>query len=560
MRNLWISKTAFLVCGFAFLMPLLAQETPSKPETVAADEAEASSKQTSEKEEQDGGEVGQIFSILRAYQPDEARVAIEESSLNDALKGLFLGWVYHQKGRYSEAVKTFEKVDKKKLEGEAFLLNRLEELRKTGEQLKDFEILETENFVIHFREGHDRIMTFYLPEILEKIYATYSKIFNFERSEKIIVELMPNHELFSYASALTRQQIETTGTIALCVENRLVVLTPRRVLQGYEWPDTIAHEFVHYILTRKSRDHAPLWLQEGVAKYFEAHWRENDGQFLDPGMESSLAQAITSGKFLTVEQMMPSFAALPTAALARQAYAQTASMIDYMVERKNLGVVDRVVEGLRDEPDMDTVMQAAFSMDFKSFESAWQSWAKEQNYRNFDKVAAGGVTLLDKDQSDSKLEEVELETDLGKKHMRLGDLLLERQRYEAALKQYQKTLVSEAEPSRQMSLRILTCLEALDRMEAVIEYVETKVQFPERDPTMLGYLAEAHIRNDNRLAAKALLERAIFINPFNPTIYRKMQLALDKNTDPEEYQKVEDILEILTKPSESKPAKKDIKS
>lgn len=554
MRSLWINSTMKLLLGFLIWAPLLAQEPPAVEAQSSAPARKAAA------ESSKGGELGEVFTILRAFQPDEALVAIEASSLNESLKSLFRGWAYHQKGRYEEAVKHFDQVDKERLQGEGFLLNRLEELRKTGLALNGFESMETENFVIRFQEGHDRVMTFYLPDILERIYSAYSEMFAFERKEKVLVELMPDHELFSYASALSRKQIETTGTIALCVENRLVVLTPRRVLQGYEWPDTIAHEFVHYILTKKSRDHAPLWLQEGVAKYFEARWRENDGSFLDPGMESSLATAVESGEYLTIEQMMPSFAALPTAALARQAYAQTASMVDYMVKLKEVGIVQQMVTRLGMEPSMDAVLKASFAMDFATFESAWQKWTRDQGYRNYETIAHGGVTLLDKDQNAGELGEASLETDLGKKHTRLGDLLLERQRYQAALKEYYKTLETETKPSRQMALRILTCLEVLDQVDAMIAFVETQVPFPERDPTMLGYLAEGHLRKGQQLEARALLERAIFINPFNPMIFQKLLTALDREKEPEEVQKAEEILKILTKPKAEPAGKKDIKS
>lgn len=570
MKNSWINKWAGPLLALLLCLPIFAQE---ETEPVAAQQEEPQQEEVSQAEPKptemtaeekqrlaDGEAIAEIFSILRAFQPEEAAVAIENSKINKSMKNLFMGWVRHQQGRYGDAVKRFDKVDSKTLKGEDFLLNRLDELRKTGVALQKFERLETENFVLLYKEGLDRVMTYYLPEILEQIYAAYSPMFDFQRTDKIIVELMPDHELFSYASALSRKQIETTGTIALCVENRLVVLTPRRVLQGYEWADTIAHEFIHYILSRKSRDHAPLWFQEGVAKYFEARWRENDGSFLDPGMESSLAQAITAEKFLTIQQMMPSFAALPTAALARQAYAQTASMVDYLVEKKDLSVVRAIAEELKSEPEMDEVLQTVIEMNFEEFESSWQEWAKNQGYRSFDTVAEGGVTLLDKDESGSEIKEANPEDDAAKKHTRLGDLLLERHRYQAALKEYKKAITGNKKPNRQLSLRVLTCMEALDLAEEMIQFIETQVMFPDRDTTMLGYMAEGHLRQNKLDEAKALLDRAININPFNPSIHRKMLATYDKNKEAEAVRKTEEIIAILTSPPKKAASKKEEKS
>ena len=43
---------------------------------------------------------------------------------------------------------------------------------------------------------------------------------------------------------------------------------------GYPWLDTLAHEMTHLALSQGTRDRAPLWLQEGVAKREETRWRD----------------------------------------------------------------------------------------------------------------------------------------------------------------------------------------------------------------------------------------------------------------------------------------------
>ena len=52
--------------------------------------------------------------------------------------------------------------------------------------------------------------------------------------------------------------------------------------------DTLSHEYTHYILTKKSRNNLPLWMHEGIAKYFETRWRNNYA-YLTPIMETMLA-------------------------------------------------------------------------------------------------------------------------------------------------------------------------------------------------------------------------------------------------------------------------------
>jgi len=492
-----------------------------------------------------GKELERMILNLRAYQPDEVLHLLTESKLPGGLRHMITGWAWHQKGDYVRAARAFEQVDPEELKKDAYFSNRLEELQKTAEALKDFTVFETENFSFRYMDGIDKVMLYFLPDILEQVYASYSSLFHFARDEKIIVELMPDYTLFSYASALSKSQIETTGTIALCVENRLVVLTPRRVAQGYYWPDVIAHEFVHYILTKKSGDKVPLWMQEGVAKFFEARWEDAGASPLDAGMETSLALALKQGELLSVKQMMPSFAALPSAQMARQAYAQTTTMIDYLCRLKGEQIVPQIVVGLRDG-DMDQVLTQMVGVDFKTFEADWRDWLIKQNYKVRGDIEAHGVTLLDKDILPEKIESLEAENQRDLKHVRLGDLLLERNRYVSALKEYGKINQAGGKMSRQIVLRVVDCNRKLGREDQVIKVIDENISEVENDITMLVYKAQARAALEENAEVEILLQRAIRLNPFHPAIYR---LLVNLETGSEaRVHKYREILDLLTQP------------
>jgi hypothetical protein len=51
------------------------------------------------------------------------------------------------------------------------------------------------------------------------------------------------------------------------------MISPRVLLYGYGWLDTAVHEYVHYLVTIRTRNKAPVWLQEGLAKLLETRWR-----------------------------------------------------------------------------------------------------------------------------------------------------------------------------------------------------------------------------------------------------------------------------------------------
>ena len=55
-------------------------------------------------------------------------------------------------------------------------------------------------------------------------------------------------------------------------------------------------------------DRAPVWLQEGLAKFLERRWREPPGGRIPPPMEHLLAKALRSGHLISFEAMHPSMA------------------------------------------------------------------------------------------------------------------------------------------------------------------------------------------------------------------------------------------------------------
>ena len=71
-----------------------------------------------------------------------------------------------------------------------------------------------------------------------------------------------------------------------------MLLSPRNLARGYRWTDALSHEYIHYIVVQLSYNRAPIWLHEGIAKYFESAWRLPQVAWLDRRSESLLAHAV----------------------------------------------------------------------------------------------------------------------------------------------------------------------------------------------------------------------------------------------------------------------------
>lgn len=548
MTRSWISKLA-LCLGF---IPLTVGAFQTKlplpePDKAPAEEGAALYDQR----------FMDVFNHLLDFQPQSALDQLDAVSLPTNWDRLLRGWAFHQQGRYARALEFLQQVDPEADSLDGYLAYRHEELIRADEALQHFEVVDTDHFSIRYQTGKDEVLVYFLPDVLESAYAELGRIFSWQADRPIIVEIMPDHELFSQASALQRSQIETTGTIALCVENRLAVLTPRRVALGYDWPDTVSHELVHYVLNKIGGAKVPLWLHEGIAKSFENRWHEHAIPPLDELLQTRLAEALEKQDFVTFAEMLPSFAALPTAQRAQLAYAQVASMVHFLVESHGQSVLGQMVRAYATE-DQDRVFEDFVHQDLATFRSQWTAWAKAQGYQIRTVDAPNGVTLLDEDQRDDALAAGPPSQDVTKKHVRLGDLLLERYRYFPALREYQKAQAQTDQVSRQLQLRFLTCYDHLGYAREMLDFIDAHATHIERDATMLTYKAQAQLGLKQYAAAGELLERALHINPFYPKIHAQRKALFEQMGQPDEAQRAAHMLEILSgTPPETVPPEQE---
>jgi hypothetical protein len=189
----------------------------------------------------------------------------------------------------------------------------------------------------------------------------------------------------SAMTGLPYESAQTTGTVAVAKWGRVTLLSPRASRHGYPWRDTIAHELTHLAVTRASRDRAPLWLQEGVAKREEIRWRE-PGPFDDrPPPDAVVQRGTELGLGIPLDKLGPSIAMLPSADAAMIAFAEVTSFVRFYADRQEAQPDSRADAGsggplaslfreLREGRDSDEALLAASGADLKAWDARWRGY------------------------------------------------------------------------------------------------------------------------------------------------------------------------------------------
>ncbi|HEX6240792.1 MAG TPA: hypothetical protein VFZ61_07860, partial [Polyangiales bacterium] len=228
-------------------------------------------------------------------------------------------------------------------------------------------------YVVRYTRGRDEVLAEDALEALARADRAIETFLDIHLPSPIRLEIYPSARALASVSSLTLDHIETTGTVALCKWNRLMIASPRSLLYGYPWLDTINHELVHLALTYASRNRAPVWFHEGLAKLYEHTWRgEAPSARLTPASETLLGTAAREKRLIGFERMHPSIAMLPSQEDAALAFAQVATFLERFREAHTDRGLAQAIEAIALGTDAQRALARVAGKPFEALELSWQ--------------------------------------------------------------------------------------------------------------------------------------------------------------------------------------------
>lgn len=466
---------------------------------------------------------------VRYYQ---GRIAFEEGRYDDAVSELTAAGVSDKPGSWLRLVKDTQHITKGYLKA------------------------ESEHFVFMYPKGKDAVLAPYALEALESIRTALLKDLGHAPAGKVRVEVVANAGELAKVSTLTKEQIRTTGTIAICKFSKLMVTSPRALVHGYDWLDTLAHEYIHFVVSQKSRNTVPIWLHEGLAKYLESRWRGPPGKAITPSTLALLGERVHKNTLVPFEKMHPSMALLPTAEDAATAFAEVFFAVDMLYQEHGTPglqkLLGQMAAGQSDQRAVESVTGAPFT----SFEKQWLSWVKKQPFpkeliprsmAERKELAEGdgkkAETKKKRDVSFGDFAEVE-ETE-ARKWAHLGELMRERGRIKAAAEHFGLAHSQVQDRYESVSNKYaLTLLELkrYDEAEAVLR--KSLEKHPGSGPTSV-HLGRILLRKQDWAKARDAYLDAVAVNPFDPEVHLALYRVYEAQGDAAHLERARAALSVL---------------
>jgi tetratricopeptide (TPR) repeat protein len=482
--------------------------------------------------------LGQAQEELEAWDIEGAAAVLAKltSRFPDAPETSWLrGRVLFEQGNYEEAEQAFEKAESRG-RGLFFALDR-KLAHAAAEEVRGAAVHESAHFILRTKADKDALLAPYALDALERAWAALTRDLGYEPPGKVRVEVYDSAQALARVSPLTVAEIKASGTIALCKYNRLMITSPRALLRGYPWLDTVSHEFVHYLVTRKGRGTVPIWLQEGLAKFLETRWRGEPGMAVDEASLSLLVRAAKSGTLIPFSAMHPSIAKLPTQEKAALAFAEVEAAIRLLYLRGGQAALTTLVASMADNASDEQAVARAYGKDFAQFESDWRAEVAKPRVKAValasgdrtarppapkrlvfkDDVKGKGASAPGGGAPDVASEPLDAE---AKRAVRLGEMMLARRRFGAAAHEYGRArkLMGTAEVPV-VSRRYAFAQLQLGNLKEAEDALQAATRKDPQDEAAQVLLARVFVARQANEPARAALEAAVSMDPFDPEVH-----------------------------------------
>jgi tetratricopeptide (TPR) repeat protein len=426
-------------------------------------------------------------------------------------------------GQYAAAVEHFKRANADFKPG-SFPMLAQDALDQTQGDL----VQTSAHFSLSVPRGRDEVLAPYALETLEKAFAALSTDLDVTPPTPIRVEVLPDDEALAKLSTLTPEQIRTTGTIAICKFNRLMIISPRALIHGYAWRDTLNHELAHLFISIKSGNTVPIWLHEGLAKFEETRWRGAGGQAMTAASEALLGDALRKDRLVTFEQMHPSMALLPSQEMAALAFAEVFHAIEFLKQKGGYPLLNQIITYLRDGDGDQEAVAKAFGAPFPRFVAAWKQYLRSGHYPPLTSSLAEPHLAFRPATQGSRGDAID-QTELGdfsdiaetgaRNHAHLGEVLRQRRRPTAAIEEFKKARATVGDSSFALDSHYARALLDDGRPKEAISVLEASDKlYPGVEATAL-HLGLARLASGDPAGALVSLSSGLDTDPFDPALH-----------------------------------------
>lgn len=347
------------------------------------------------------------------------------------------------------------------------------------------------------------LLTLYLAPLLERAYDSLAARYDYRPPAPIRLELFQRHADFSVRTV----GLAGLGALGVSFGRVLAMDAPSaRPRGGMNWGSTAWHELAHTFTLGASGHRVPRWLSEGLSVLEERRARPGWGA------QATLAflSAYKGGMLKPVSRLNDGFVRPDHPAQIGWSYYQASLVCEYLEATHGLAAIRGLLAAYREGRSTPEAIRGALGIEPGELDRRFDAWFQARFAAALAKVGGARDTVINPGELGALLES-------GRRLIaaeRLDDAVAPLERVLAAFPDQGDTESAAWLLSRihQRQGRTDRALEQLARVTAL------------NDTQLEANLEEAALRETkgDRRGAMAALERAIFIDPYDPAVHARL--------------------------------------
>ena len=246
---------------------------------------------------------------------------------------------------------------------------RLKNTLDVLELLKGYGTIETEHFVIRHDRGRDTLLARYAARWLEdEVWPDVTTRLGFRPPAKSLIEIFSSANGTSGHAWFSARMVGLPfiGTVAACAGKIVAMASPTDTRTGFDWAQTLKHEFVHVVNLQQTGFNIPHWYTEGLAVMHEDAPRP-------PEWEPILARRLAAGRLFTLANIDFGFMR-PGAEEWSLAYCQAELYAEYIAATYGKDANAKMIAAYGANLDTPRALERSFGVGVDAFEAGYRGY------------------------------------------------------------------------------------------------------------------------------------------------------------------------------------------
>jgi tetratricopeptide (TPR) repeat protein len=389
---------------------------------------------------------------------------------------------------------------------------------KLLDSLANFDSLQTSHFILRLQKKEAALLNLYVPALLEQAYQSLSVKYGFTPKSRIYLEMYPDHDDF----AVRALGVPGLGALGVCFGTGIVMDSPSARPKGsFNWGNTVWHEFAHVITMGLTDHRVPRWFTEGISVM--------EGKMAKPGwggdVNLGVIKAIQERKVLPISELDSGFLQPKFPGQVPLSYFQAGEVCQMIFQDFGFIALQRMLQLFKVRVTLPEVLNEVLQLSPEAFDAKFSGFL----------LSRYGRALKEIDfsiQRDNKLLNdperlkavVQRQPDNFFANLSLASYYRQEKNFDSAIacliaaKRVFPNYVDEENPYRQLS----QIYAEKGLMTQAIDELLALAQRSDKDFDSLKQLAKWLIKSNRQKEAKEILERAVYIYPFDSETHQSL--------------------------------------